>query len=103
MRRLSAKDARRKKDEAPEKSEYAANRYTNDTKRQQQQPDQRIEQDREQRQRPADNEQDAPEQESSHVHRPLAPEKGLQHLAPVRGSQNDTRNEAKRFDGVAAA
>ena len=59
----SAYESRGKKDDAAQQSEHPVDGNADDPKWKQQDPDERIEEKREQRQGPAEHEQDAPKQE----------------------------------------
>ena len=58
-----AHQSRWEKDDAAQQSKDAVDGNADDAKREQHNPDERIEEKRQQRQRPAEHEQDAPEQE----------------------------------------
>lgn len=63
----SADDGERQRDDRPDQFQYPADDNPNEPERQQNQPDNRVEDERGEGQRPAQHEQDAPKQESDHL------------------------------------
>lgn len=61
-----AEDARREEDDGADKVKHAAHRDANHTKRQQQQPDDGIEHQSQERERPANDKKNAPKKEFDH-------------------------------------
>ena len=66
-RACAAQQPRRQHEEAAQKPEHAVNRKAHNPKRDKQHPDDRIDEKGQKRQRPAQHEQEAPEQEFHHV------------------------------------
>jgi DNA relaxase NicK len=62
-----AEEASRKGDDRPQEFEYSRHRQTNQPERQQQKPDDRVQHQREDGDRPAQHQENAPEQEFHHV------------------------------------